>query len=113
MEKVKQYQQAIIKILEDWLEVKTKDHTDIKNYLIADTERNHYQLLRMGWADESYVFNPLIHFDIIEGKIWLQVNNTDVDVAEDLVMAGIDRNDIVLGLQPPFVRPHTAYGVAS
>ncbi len=112
MEKVKKYQQIIIQVLEEWLDVQSKNSDSIKNYLIADTERNHYQLLRMGWEGDSYVFNPMIHLDIINEKVWLQANYTDVSVAEDLVLAGIDRQDIVLGLQPPFVRPHTAYGVA-
>lgn len=112
MEKIERFQQIIIQVLQEWLEVKSSHDKDVKNYLLVDKENHHFQLLRMGWADESYVFNPLIHFDIIDEKIWLQANNTDVDVAEDLVLAGIDRQDIVLGLQPPFVRPHTAYGVA-
>lgn len=112
MEKVKQFQETIIKVLEEWLDVKSQDNDSIKNYLIADTVGNHFQLLRMGWAEDTYVFNPMIHIDIIDDKIWLQANYTDENIAEDLVMEGIDRKDIVLGLQPPFVRPHTAYGVA-
>ena len=112
MEKITQFQQAIIQVLEAWLPETSRTKDDIRNILITDKVNHHYQLLRMGWSGERHVFDPLIHFDIIDGKIWLQANNTDVDVAEDLVQAGIAREDIVLGLQPPFIRAFTAYGVA-
>ena len=43
--------------------------------------------------------------------MWIQANNTDRLIAEELVAAGIPAKSIVLGLQPPDVRPYTAYGV--
>jgi hypothetical protein len=54
----------------------------------------------------------VIHFDIKDEKIWLQRNMTDLDPAADLVAIGVDRLDIVLGLQAPHKRPYTDYGVA-
>jgi hypothetical protein len=47
-----------------------------------------------------------------DGKIWLQQNLTDQNPAEDLVEMGIPREDIVLGLQPPYKRQYTEYGAA-
>jgi len=43
--------------------------------------------------------------------VWIQANNTDRLIAEELVAAGIPPESIVLGLQPPDVRPYTAYGL--
>ncbi len=111
MEKVAFLQQKVIDLLQEWLPEQRSGPGDVRNYLIADKEQHHYQLLRMGWNGRRHIFDPLLHFDIIDEKIWLQANNTDVDVGEDLVRAGVDRQDIVLGLQPPFMRPHTEYGV--
>jgi len=53
----------------------------------------------------------VIHIDIIDGQVWIQANNTDRLIAEELVAAGVPVESIVLGLQPPDVRPYTAYGV--
>jgi hypothetical protein len=53
-----------------------------------------------------------MHFDIKDGKIWLQQNLTDQNPAEELIAMGVSRQDIVLGLQPPYKRPYTDYGVA-
>ncbi len=53
-------------------------------------------------------YNCVIHIDIIDSQVWIQANNTDRLIAEELVAAGIPAKSIVLGLQPPDVRPHTA-----
>jgi hypothetical protein len=53
-----------------------------------------------------------MHLDIIDGRIWIQCDNTDFVVAHDLERAGVPKKDIVLGFQPPEVRPLTEYAVA-
>jgi|GEM_PF-5935416 hypothetical protein len=45
-------------------------------------------------------------------QIWLQQNTTDIDVGQELLEFGIPKEDIVLGLHPPYKRPYTGYGVA-
>lgn len=37
---------------------------------------------------------------------------TDVDLALELLEMGVLKEDIVLGLQPPYKRPYTGYAVA-
>lgn len=85
----------------------------IREYqLIFDEIRDHYLWLDVGWDDYKRIYYCIIHFDIKDGKIWLQQNATDLNPAEDLIEMGVAREDIVLGLQPPFKRPYTNYGVA-
>ena len=50
-------------------------------------------------------------FDLKDDRIWIQQNNTDVDVALELVAMGVPKSDIILGLHPPYKRPYTGYGV--
>lgn len=85
---------------------------EVEVELIFDTERDHYQWMNVGWEDLNRVYRTVIHFDIKDGKIWLQQNLTEENPAEDLVKMGVSREDIVLGLQPPYKRPYTDYGVA-
>ncbi|MEG3918290.1 element excision factor XisI family protein [Microcoleus sp. POL10_C6] len=68
-------------------------------------------LINIGWLNEQRIYHFVIYIDIIDGQVWIQANNTDRLIAEELVAAGIPAKSIVLGLQPPDVRPHTAYGV--
>jgi XisI protein len=85
---------------------------DIDNELIVDTLNDHYQLIHVGWNGLKRVYHSIIHFDIKDSKIWIQQNMTDVDLAAELVNMGVPKEDIVLGLQPPYKRPYTGYGVA-
>ena len=68
--------------------------------------------MKVGWNGSKRIYYSVIHFDIKDGKIWLQQNATDLNPAEDLIEMGVLREDIILGLQPPFKRPYTNYGVA-
>lgn len=54
----------------------------------------------------------MIHLEIINGKVWVQADNTDLAIARELVRAGIPKNDIVLGFYPADVRPYTEYAAA-
>lgn len=85
----------------------------VKNLpFILDTERNHYQWMNVGWEELNRIYRCVMHFDIKDGKIWLQQNLTDLNPAEELVEMRIPREDIVLGLQAPYKRQYTDYGVA-
>ena len=85
----------------------------VKQHVIADKESNHFQLLAMGWEEDRFVFQVLFHFQIINGKIWLQRNQTDVLIADELMEAGVLGEDIVLGFQPAYVRPHTGFSAVN
>jgi len=58
------------------------------------------------------VYNCFVHLDIKEGKIWIQRNMTETDIAKELVEMGVSKEDIILGLHPSYKRPYTGYGVA-
>ncbi|HAX88287.1 MAG TPA: XisI protein [Cyanobacteria bacterium UBA11370] len=111
MERVEYYRQCIRKLLTAQMTWE-QGNADIECQLIFDVEHDHYQLLDVGWDDLKRVYNCFIHLDIKNGKIWIQRNMTEVDIARELVEMGVPREDIVLGLHPPYKRPYTGYGVA-
>ncbi|EKF00419.1 putative heterocyst differentiation protein [Tolypothrix sp. PCC 7601] len=53
----------------------------------------------------------MLHFDILNGKIWIQYNGTEELIAEKLVECGVPNYDIVIGFYSPFKRQFTAYAV--
>jgi hypothetical protein len=65
----------------------------------------------MGWQNKHRVFGPVMHFDIKEGKIWIQWNGTEEEVGERLVEMGIPKHDIVVGFHPSYMRKFTDYAV--
>ena len=63
------------------------------------------------WDGNRRVHGTVIHIDIIEGKVWIQHNGTPRRIGEEMVAAGIPREAIVLGFQPPHARKYTGFGV--
>lgn len=111
MDKVEQYRQAVRKLLEQHRDFWSGDD-QIENQLFFDNDRDHYQLMSVGWNELERVYHTVLHFDIKDGKVWLQQNTTDIDVGQELIDMGVNKKDIVLGLHPPYKRPYTGYGVA-
>lgn len=75
----------------------------------VDTTHDQYGVVMTGWDGIRYVNGLVIHAEIIDGKIWLQYDGTDLNVALELVEAGVPREDIVLGFRPPEVRSHIGF----
>ena len=111
MDKLEHYRSCIQTLLQRHSQFRSSD-TDVENQLFFDPVREHYQLMRVGWKGLKRVYHTVLHFDIKDDKIWLQQNTTDIDVGEELVSMGVAKEDIVLGLHPPYKRPYTGYGVA-
>ncbi|MEO1402295.1 MAG: XisI protein [Cyanobacteria bacterium J06635_1] len=110
MDRLDQYRQIVRKLLSDQATANTEDVVECQ--LLFDTEHDHYQLLDIGWDGLKRIYNCFIHIDIKGDKIWIQRNMTEYDLAKTLIKMGADKEDIILGLHPPYKRPHTGYGVA-
>ncbi|MDJ0615389.1 MAG: XisI protein [Calothrix sp. MO_192.B10] len=110
MDKLNRYRQLVQKKLHDYSENKPA-YVNIEVETIFDKERDHYQIVNVGWEGQNWVHSCIIHIDIKGGKIWLQWNSTEDDIAANLVAAGVPKEDIVLGFQSPFMRQFTEYAV--
>lgn len=111
MDQIEKYREYIKTLLTHYVDDDISD-TDVEVQLILDTERDHYQWMNVGWQGFNRIYRCIMHFDIKDGKIWLQQNLTEENPAEELVEMGVPREDIILALQAPYKRPYTAYGVA-
>ncbi|MGI9056886.1 MAG: XisI protein [Pyrinomonadaceae bacterium] len=114
MDKVTKYRQFIQDFLTNLSQAKMlgADKADeFETQVIFDTKNDHYQLLHLGWQDQKRTYGVSIHIDIKNGKVWIQRNSTDIDIAHKLVQNGIPKSDIVLGLQSPSLRKYTDFSV--
>ncbi|MEQ8996044.1 MAG: XisI protein [Coleofasciculus sp. B1-GNL1-01] len=109
-DKVIKYQQIVQKLLIDYAEVKPA-YGEFEVETIFDTQRNHYQVVHLGWHHRRWVHHCLMHLDIRNDKIWIFYNSTEHDIAAELVDLGVPKHDIVLGFHPPFMREMTDYAV--
>lgn len=111
MDKRLAYRQQIQALLQEYTTYFHKAKSPIRTELLFDTERDHYQILRMGWEQGAFVYYVSIHLDLIDEQIWLQQNNTEFSVARDLVKRGVPASDIVLGFHEPDIRAIGDYAV--
>ncbi|MEH2022824.1 XisI protein [Nostoc sp.] len=79
---------------------------------VFDSENDSYLLITFGWDGAKRIHGCLIHIDIIDGKIWVQRDDTEDGVTYELEAAGIPKDKIVLGFHPQNVRQYTGYAVA-
>jgi hypothetical protein len=79
---------------------------------IFDTEHDHYQLIYVGWRNSKRVYGVVLHLDIIDNKIWIQQDGTEIGIANKLVELGVPKNDIVLAFDPPNLRKYTDFAAS-
>ena len=78
---------------------------------VFDKENDSYLLITIGWDGAKRIHGCLVHLDIIDGKIWVQRDDTEDGVTYELEAAGIPKDKIVLGFHPQNVRQYTGYAV--
>lgn len=105
------YRELVKKLLKEHLSYQSSDDS-VETQGIFDTEDDHYQLVYVGWRDEKRIYGCPIHIDIKGGKIWIQRDFTEAGIANELVVLGVSKTDIVLGFRSPFVRQFTEFAVA-
>jgi hypothetical protein len=111
MDTVNTYRELVRQIIAQYAGYKPS-HGAIDTEMVIDPERDHYEVLHVGWDGHRRVHGAVIHIDIIGDKVWVQYDGTNRPVAEELVRAGVPRSAIVLGFHPPDVRAYTDIAAA-
>jgi hypothetical protein len=111
MDRVREYRDIIKRILSEYAQFQPA-YGEIETETVFDEDRDHYELVRVGWDGVKRIHGSLIHVDIRDGKVWIQHDGTEDGIAEELVEAGIPRDHIVLGFHPPEIRKHTQFAIA-
>ncbi|PAX52807.1 XisI protein [Brunnivagina elsteri CCALA 953] len=71
--------------------------------------RDRYLLLHTGWRGNRRTHGCSLHLDIINGKIWIQHDGTEVGIATQLLEMGVPKDDIVLAFHSPYMRQFTEF----
>ncbi|MDB9315232.1 element excision factor XisI family protein [Spirulina sp. CS-785/01] len=74
---------------------------EVEARLMFDELRDRCQLIYIGWHQGNRVFGPVLHWELREGKVWLEWNGTEDESGEILVEQGIPKTDMVVGFHPP------------
>lgn len=110
MARLEQYRDAIEAAIQEYDGIKLA-YGDIDLGAVADRVHDHYEVMMMGWDNHERVHASIIHIDIINNKVWIQHDATEVGIANELVAGGVPKKDIVLAFHPPYKRPYTGFAV--
>ncbi len=110
MDQLESDRQIIRRLVEDYARVKPS-HGQIETEAVIDVDKDHYEVMHIGWDGVRRVHGSVVHLDIIAGKIWIQYDGTSRPVADELIAAGVPREDIVLGFHSADVRRLTDFAV--
>lgn len=110
MDTITQYRQHIKTILSEHARLVWDNR--IKAETIFDTEQDRYQLVYVGWRNSKRVYGVILHLDIIDNKIWIQQDGTEIGIANTLVELGVPKENIVLAFDPPNLRQYTDFAVS-
>jgi hypothetical protein len=110
VDRLERYREIVRKVIREYASYKPS-HGQIDTETIIDPDRDHYEVMHVGWDGDRRIHGSVIHLDIRDGKVWVQYDGTSLPVAEELLAAGIPREDIVLAFHPEDVRPLTGFGV--
>lgn len=92
------FQKAIWQVFEPIQEWHTPD---VQYEFVFNIINQQYQVLMSGWQGNQRLYGVLIHIAIRDGLVWLEEDNTKLEVAAQLVEYGIPKDKIVLGFYPP------------
>lgn len=110
MARVNQYRQILEKVLGDYAAI-PYSYDDLKAELIISKDENRYLIITSGWEDNMRIHACIIHIDIIDKKLWIQRDSSEDGIALDLLAAGIDEKEIVLGFHPPKIRAYSNFAL--
>lgn len=110
MDKLDRYREIVRRLIEEYAGYKPANG-QIETEAVMDRDRDHYEVMHVGWDGVRRVHGSVVHIDLRDGKVWVQYDGTSRPVAEELVAAGIPREDVVLGFHPADLRQHTGFAV--
>ncbi len=111
MDTLAHYRVIVRELIETYASYKPS-HGEIESEAIIDAEKDHDEVMHVGWDGVRRVHGSVVHIDIIDGKVWSQYDGTSRPVAEALLEVGIPREAIVLGFHPADLRQYTDFAVA-
>lgn len=113
MDKLKQYQAIIRKVLTEYAAfLESSPDRNYKVAMLFDDEHGQYAVRRIGdWTKKRFRYTD-VHISITNGKIWVEEDMTEDGIVNALLEEGIPKSDIVLGFQPPYIREQMEFAVA-
>jgi len=110
MDRDEHYREIVRGVIRSYAALKPS-YGDIEVETIFDETNGHYELMYAGWHGNHRIHGAVLHVDVKNGKVWIQHDGIEEGITPELLEAGIPREHIVLGFQPPHARKLTDFAV--
>ncbi len=113
MEGINNYPNLIRQALTQYRELLTNNPKPSYEVIQSfDDENKQYIIRKLGWEKSSRIKQVVLHVALRNKKIWIEEDWTEDGVATYFLEHGVPNDDIVLGFQPPIMRPYTEFALA-
>jgi hypothetical protein len=113
MDKVIDYPTLLKDILSRHVELcNRRPNQNVENFLVVDEKNYHYIWMNIGWQKGDRINGITTYVRIRDGKFWIEEDWTEEGIANELINAGVPKENIVLAFHSPKMRPYTEFAVA-
>ena len=102
------YRKIVRQVLSKHAEL-APSHGQIESIPIFDERTDQYLLIDFGWDRTGRAYTVIVHVRLKNGKIWIERDGMEDGLADELVQAGVPREDIVLAFYRPERRQITEF----
>jgi hypothetical protein len=106
MDKLAKYR-AIVKAIVERYGKFQSSVGNVETYAVCDGKTDNYLVIDVGWLAFGRQHAMPIHIRLKDGKVWVEWDGTDQEIVQQLIDAGVEENDIVLGFEKPEELKHS------
>jgi hypothetical protein len=93
--KLKKYRQILQQVTEMHAKMPAEPD-DVESFAVCDPVNGQYLLLDVGWEGEERAHYVVFHLRLKDGKVLIEQDGIEYGIAQDLIEAGIPKEDIVI-----------------
>jgi hypothetical protein len=80
---------------------------------INDKAKGQFLIFNDSWQHETRDYGCVCHIEVKDnGRVWLRHDGTDIEIGQQLLDAGIEKSDLVIGFHSPKMREWSDFAVA-
>jgi len=110
VEKEKLYRSIVQKVVEMHAQMPSETEQP-ESIPICDEVHGNYLLMDVGWDATGRAYDIVFHLRLKDGKVWIETDGIEYGIAQDLIEAGIPKEDIVIAFADP--QPKTLLDLAA
>lgn len=112
MDKIVSYSNTIKIVLQEFVDYISGSPSSSDCVLVSDDAHHVYAVFDLGWENGRRIQVMAVLIRLVNGKVYVEDDNTDYGFVDRLLDAGIPAKDMVLAWHPPKMRPHTEFALA-